>query len=197
MIESIRIWILNIVTIIIFISFLEILMPNGNMKKYLNLVLGFIVMIVILNPIINLLKNNLYLEDELFSISQEFNQNEYQFIANNIEMIQREQLNSLYKDNLKREIQNRIESRYEVDVVRIDIDIEKKGDKGLGKIKEIRLDLAERKQNVEEDEIPIVSINVMEEDNTDEKKNDVAIAKKIKEDISNIYNINDSNIIVN
>jgi stage III sporulation protein AF len=49
-------WILNIVTLSIFIILIEILIPSGKIKKVVNLVTGFILVIALINPILSLFK---------------------------------------------------------------------------------------------------------------------------------------------
>ncbi len=51
MIDLLKGWILNIVTISIFIVLIEILVPSGKMKKFVNLVSGFILIIAIIKPV--------------------------------------------------------------------------------------------------------------------------------------------------
>lgn len=49
--EIIREWVKNIFIIIVAISFVEILLPHGNMKKYLNFIFSLIIMAIILSPL--------------------------------------------------------------------------------------------------------------------------------------------------
>lgn len=204
MIENVRQWIINITTVIVFISFIEILMPNGAMKKYLNLVLGFVVILIILNPIINTVENKNYIEDELFEISNSINQNEYIFASSNIENIQREQLLSLYKSKIKSDMKGRLESKYEVEIIDVNIDVEDSKE-DTGKIKKIHLKLEKRNRDIEgskinNSQIPIISINISEENDNIAKENrdaGIAIKDQIRKEISQVYDIEDSSIIIN
>ncbi len=54
MIEFIRQWVINIVTLVLFVVIVEMLLPGGKMKKYISLVTGTILIIVIINPLIGL-----------------------------------------------------------------------------------------------------------------------------------------------
>lgn len=47
-------WILSIVVIIMFLSLVDILLPNNSLKKYAKLAMGLIVIIIIITPIFNL-----------------------------------------------------------------------------------------------------------------------------------------------
>lgn len=203
MIEIIKDWIINIVTVIIIISFLEILMPDSKMKKYINLILGFIVMLVILGPIIDALDNDGALEQDVFMISSELNKNEYAFMNSNIENRQTEQLAALYKERIKKDIVYRVESKYNVKVTEVHIQIEDSSQDEIGEIKKLQLAVIDNSDELKEDTIPIVKIDVSNNDmdetnlnNADIKQEEINIAlrKKIKEDISNIYNLNEKNV---
>jgi len=194
MIEILKIWIINIITIIVFISFIEILMPNSKMKKYLNLVLGFIVMLVILNPLINIINSKVDLEDEFYKISRDLKKEEYVFVSNNIENKQKQQLISLYEDRLKTDVVNRIESKYDVNVLEIDINLEK-SEENLGEIKKLKLSVIEK-----EKVMPIVKIDIFKDENDEESEKhgvDMELKEKIRKDISNIYKVKNTRIIVN
>ncbi|SHJ49094.1 stage III sporulation protein AF [Paramaledivibacter caminithermalis] len=205
MIEDIKLWIKNIVMVIILVSFLDILIPDGKIKKYLNLILGFIVMIIILSPIIDFLNSNENLENEVFKISSKLDKKEYSFINSNIENKQVEQLSSLYKNRIKEDIVYRVESKYDVKVTKVNIELENSKDGKFGEIKSLELSLADRNTKLNENAIPIVKIDVINNEqntgtnnNSNEDNNiDTDLRKKIKEDISNIYNLNEIKVVVN
>lgn len=205
MIESLKIWIKNIVMVIIFVSFLEILMPDGKIKKYLNLILGFIVMLIILNPIIDFLNNNGELENEVFKISSELNKKEYSFINTNIENKQMEQLACLYKNRIEEDIVYRVESKYDVKVTKVNVEIEESTKEKMGDIKRLELSVMGKTEKTNEEAIPIVKIDIsnseqedIPKENVNQDKNpNISLRKKIQEDISNIYNLNDDNVVVN
>lgn len=205
MIEGIKVWIKNIVTVIILISFLEILIPEGKIKKYLNLIFGFIVMLIILNPLIDLLNNNDELENEVFKISSEMSKKEYSFINSNIENKQMEQLASLYKNRIKEDIVYRVESKYDVKVTRVYVEIEDSTEDKMGEIKRLELSVTDKTDKPKEEAIPIVKIDVSNNEQNDTQKDNAnenidtnkGLRKKIQEDISNIYNLNDESVVVN
>ncbi|MFO7818720.1 MAG: stage III sporulation protein AF [Halanaerobacter sp.] len=62
MIEQIKIWVKNIVLIILFANFIEMLLPNSKFRGYIRVVIGFFVILVMIVPLIELLNFRL---DEL------------------------------------------------------------------------------------------------------------------------------------
>lgn len=56
-IETLKGLVTTLVTILIFISAVELIAPNNKMKKYIKFVLGLILTSVILNPILQFVSN--------------------------------------------------------------------------------------------------------------------------------------------
>lgn len=51
-----REWVKNVFMIIVTISFVEMILPSGNMKKYIRFIFSLITMAIILSPIAILLE---------------------------------------------------------------------------------------------------------------------------------------------
>ncbi|OOM80017.1 stage III sporulation protein AF [Clostridium sp. BL-8] len=56
-IETLKSIVINLVTVLIFISAVELMAPDNKMKKYIKFVLGLILITAILNPILKLVSN--------------------------------------------------------------------------------------------------------------------------------------------
>lgn len=54
MMEALRNWVVNICTTVIFMTAVEMILPENKMKKYAKFVLGLILIAVLINPIIKL-----------------------------------------------------------------------------------------------------------------------------------------------
>ena len=54
MIEALKVWVANITIAVFFITAVEMILPDNNMKKYAKFVLGLMLIVVILNPIIKI-----------------------------------------------------------------------------------------------------------------------------------------------
>lgn len=57
--ETIRIIVKSLVVIIIFAAFLEIILPRSDMKRYVNLIIGLIVIIAVLNPFLTVINKGI------------------------------------------------------------------------------------------------------------------------------------------
>ena len=68
MIEQIKIWVKNIVLIILLANFIEMLLPNSKFRGYIRVVIGFFVILVIIVPFIELL--NFRVDDLNLSLIQ-------------------------------------------------------------------------------------------------------------------------------
>lgn len=97
--QNIEQWILNIVTLSIFIVVLEILIPSGKTKKFVNIVSGFILIIAIMNPLISILAKGIDINDFEISSQTQINSNE---IENNSKLLTQEQNKQIVQEYRKR-----------------------------------------------------------------------------------------------
>lgn len=53
MLAAITIWVKNIILIVLFASFMELLLPNTSMKRFIRVIMGIFIMLAILNPLLH------------------------------------------------------------------------------------------------------------------------------------------------
>ncbi|MBK5241307.1 stage III sporulation protein AF [Clostridium sp.] len=58
MIELLKVWVTNITIAVFFITAVEMILPDNNIKKYAKFVLGLILIVVIINPLMKILDKN-------------------------------------------------------------------------------------------------------------------------------------------
>lgn len=110
MIEAIREWIIGIVVTIIFMSIVDLALPDNSFKKYARLATGLIVIITILSPVFKLFKGGISIEKyiegytESLSIDKEIDTSQVDAMVNT-ETIR------LFKDNLKAKIEGDVLSQ--------------------------------------------------------------------------------------
>lgn len=198
----IREWVITIISIIIFIAFVEILIPNSNYKRYINVIVGLLLMVVILTPLTKFINGEVDFESEIFKISNRLELSTAQNRINNIQYNNNEAVITLYKNEIGTQIKNHIEQNTECTVDKVSVEIEDDNNSPqFGLIKNIDIILKEKINDSEsaDKKIKPVQINVPTEKNSNNtvKANSILINNEedlIKKDIGNLYNISGDNI---
>ncbi|WP_352404419.1 stage III sporulation protein AF [Sporanaerobacter acetigenes] len=160
-IEFIKDWIVDIVYMSIFISFLEIVLPRGNMKRFIDMIIGFLIIIVVINPFIKFINKDIDIERNIFTNMNRFN---IEYTENDsIEDLQQNQITSVYINKIKEDIKDQVEYNFGYKVIDLNVLIvEDMEDKDYGQIRKIELILEDRKDENIKDE------NIIKVDNTKE-----------------------------
>ncbi|MBR3614939.1 MAG: stage III sporulation protein AF [Clostridia bacterium] len=171
MILEIKKWCEGIIVAVILCIIIECLIPNGNNKKYIKVVIGIYIMYVILNPILNLFEYEIDLQN-IFKT-----ENNFEEVSNNLD----NQIKDVYilgiEENIKSEITN---LGYEVSNIKIFVDI------SYQNIEKIELQI-KNKKNTNTILVEPIEIN-------DKKINDADYAQ-IKKFISENYFVKEENIL--
>lgn len=193
MINEISLYIKSIAFFIIFMAFIEIVLPNGKYRSYINLVLGIILIIMMIQPVNKLLyKFNISIDNEILNAnyeldksiiekeSQYYNEKQKEIILNSFRDKIKEQITYLLEDyavvsNIEIEL---ISNENNIQIEKIFIDIKKFNISDKNKIKPIVID-----ENINNNNL---------NDNSDE--NNIKILKNI---ISDFYNLSIDNIYIN
>ncbi len=203
MIEFVKSWITNIVVVIFFIAFIEILLPTSNMKKYINMILGLLIIIVIINPIIKLMSSDININREVFYNLQSYNTFEMERESKYVES-QNQQITEVYKKKLENEISEFVKTDIDYDVLDVKISInENIKAKDFGEITGIEVYLGtknnnnnQNQHNIKIDEIERVAVNT---DKTNISQNDKVNSPGFEEiiaSISSYYKVPKEKIII-
>lgn len=209
MIEFLKTWANQIIVAVIIATIFEMLLPNGNNKKYIKMIIGLYVLFIIIQPIItkvtgdNLDISNFnydkYLDEGVLETSSQ------DFEDNNSKLIKQ-----AYIDNIKNDMKTKIKQKgYEVISLNIDI-IENKSLDTYGTIENINLELKKieeeetKKESSNTIKVENVDINISNSSNnsnTDKIEEKLKISEKEKTEIieylSNEYSIDKKNITIN
>lgn len=110
MLEKFNLWIEAIIVAIAITSIIEMLLPEGNNKKYIKIVCSIYILFTIVNPILNL--NKIKIED--FKIAKE---------TINVSSYNAEVITEIYIKTYENEIKNKlIEEGYNLSSVRLNLD---------------------------------------------------------------------------
>ena len=70
--EFISSWVKDIVLLFVIITLVDLVMPKGSMRRYINFVVGFLIIFTVINPFVNLTNIDFKLDREVFKNSQVF-----------------------------------------------------------------------------------------------------------------------------
>ncbi len=139
MINAIREWIIGIIVTIIFMSIIDLVLPDNSFRKYAKLATGLIVIIAILSPVFKLFKGGInlegYIEGYVNNLSSSGGVDTSQVAAD----VDKETI-IVFKENLKNKIEEDVLSylKKNCQVTSLDIDEDTSG-KSFGKIKYIEI----------------------------------------------------------
>lgn len=199
-------WLQGIIISVIVATIIEMILPNGNTKKYVKVVLGIYVVFNIITPIINEFTNSNFELSSIINIEEYTKKMDtYEVSSNNIEKSNEENIKQIYISNLKNDITAKLEEK-EYSVKKVDIEIE---NNETYKIKNVELSLSKKEAKEEQEtknevvisEIEKVEIQVGEKkkDDAKEEKSDLTESEKkeIKKYLSSVYEIKEKQITIN
>lgn len=101
--EFIKLWLKDIVVLFLVISLIDLIMPKGKMKRYIDFIIGILIIFTIINPLTRINNINLDLDSALIDFDKQI------LIENSLIDLQDEQVREIYTKNLKRKIQEVME----------------------------------------------------------------------------------------
>ena len=201
MIKFINSWAQGIILAVIIATIIEIIIPEGNNKKYVKTVIGLYILFIIIYPLITKISNNKFNFDSIIAkTSKEVSMYDSK-VANSIET--NTYIENTYKNNLKEKIKEKIEEKGYT-VLDFNIYIETQNEDIYGQINSIVLKLqkANKEQNTIKGVNKIEEINVNIKNNkTEDLKTEKELTdseiKSIKEYLNNMYSIEEERIHIN
>ncbi len=178
--EYIKEWLNNVTMYLIFTIVINVIIANKSYKKYVDLIVGFVFILILLNPINKIFKTNFNdLSKEIEKYEQKIEERKESINYEHIKADNQKIIAEIYRNNLKEQLIDLIKSNYkDINIIYAKIIIEEGAD-NVGDIRSI--DVTARVKS---------EIN----DKTQDGKN---IEEKLKKLIKNFYNIVDENIHVN
>ena len=146
MINAIKEWSLHLAGIIIFGSVCEMILPSGSLKKYVNIVLGIILILAMTQPLSRLLGFN------TSEIVDEIDRHNAYVSHSQMDDIQKEQIINLYCKNLNADIEKTIQNVNENHNIKVNTEVEQDNIESFGEISCINIE-AEITGDEEKEEI--------------------------------------------
>ncbi len=221
MVEWISDWAESIIVAVIIATIIEMLLPEGNSKKYIKVVIGVYVLFTIITPIINKFTGEKVDISDILDLDTYIAEvNASVKMQNTIQDNNQSSIMGMYSSGIKDDIKAKIEAKgYIVNDVDIDIaddesyiierivlDLEKEGKKEEADNNIDAKNSGNEENKVEEVEIvnkvEISLVSNAEEDkveNENNKKNELSNSEKneLKEYLSGVYEVDEDKITIN
>ena len=116
MLGGIKMWVITILIATFIINIVNMILPDSKLKPYINLVLNFIFIFIVLTPIINLFSGNMSLEDKILKSMEKYNKEYVQSMSQLSDKTGNKSLTNSYENGLKEVLKLKLdEYGYEVD----------------------------------------------------------------------------------
>lgn len=209
MVEWISTWAQGIIVAVIIATIIEMILPNGNCKKYIKVVIGIYILFTIVSPIITKVTGNNFNISEELNLDKFYEEADSKSIYNELNENNSDNIRNIYIANLKTDIESKLKNKNYY-VVSCEIEIENEETYEISKVnltleKDINVQQnTEENNNVvnniaEVNEINIqISQNTQNSENKDNKRNLTMYEKnEVKEYLQETYDIKKENIIIN
>lgn len=123
MVDFINSWAKGIIVAVIIATIIELILPEGNNKKYVKTILGIYILFVIIYPLISKISSkNITAQDLIQNATDEMNKYESN---SNISIETNAYVEKTYKQNLQEDIKNNCDEKgYNVENINIEIETE-------------------------------------------------------------------------
>lgn len=205
MISFLKTWINQIILAVIITTIIEMILPNGNNKKYIKMVIGLYILFTIIQPIITKLTGN-SIDISNFDYKKYFNSDVLETSLEDFENNNSKLIKQAYINNIKEDIENKIKQKgYELINCNISI-IDDENKETYGTIQSISLKLKKQTNKSEEissNIIKVENISVTTNNNTlntnilEESDISSGEKKKIIQYLSEEYSIDIKSIVIN
>lgn len=194
MINAMSTWAKSIILAVIVSTIIQMILPEGNNKKYIKTVIGLYILFTIISPIISKISGG----NSTIDVSKYENYFNVESTTTASANVIDKNLDNTYTSSIKADIKNRMKQKgYKVNS--IDANIELKNEESYGTINSLKISL-EREENNNNSNIQAVNkIEIKISNNTNEvKQNNLTSMEKqeIKNYLSETYSIKKENIEV-
>ena len=189
-------WIQGIIIAVIIGTIIEMLLPDGNCKKYVKVVIGVYILFSIVSPVITKVTGIEFRVSDIYDINT-YIEVSAKSSQENIENSQQNQIKQVYITNLKNDMKQKIQEKgYSVKSLTLEISNDEQYT-----LKKIFAQVTKRK-NEENNEVKGVNeINITISNTTENIEEDISISTKEQNDLkaylSGIYNLEEKNININ
>ncbi|WP_332697960.1 stage III sporulation protein AF [Halalkalibacter lacteus] len=120
-------WLTNIILLILLATILELMLPNSNMQRYVKMVVGLLLLVVMLQPILSIFTEDV--DEWLFSLSRETERTE-QSLNDSINLQKREielgvsaYILEQVAVQLERQVRETLEDQHSLEIKQVDVEL--------------------------------------------------------------------------
>lgn len=186
-------WIQGIIIAVIIGTIIEMLLPDGNCKKYVKVVIGVYILFSIVSPVITKVTGNEFRVSDIYDINT-YIEVSTKSSQENIENSQQNQIKQVYITNLKNDMKQKIQEKgYSVKSLTLEISNDEQYT-----LKKIFAQVSKRKNEENNGVKGVNEINITISNTTENIEGDISISTKEQNDLkaylSGIYNLEEKNI---
>nr|WP_269144018.1 stage III sporulation protein AF [Clostridium guangxiense] len=186
-------WIVTICTAVVFITAVEMILPDNKMKSYGKFVMGLMLMVVIMTPIIKILNKNINIDEYINKAEKSFSaENNYKSSIENYKTKDEEDTKKQFKENLEATCTKILKEKFPDADYSASVEISEDEDSKVLAIKSISIGVKEK--GIEK--ISKIQIGKNSERTTSTQNLNDSEKEKIKNFISNEINVSDKDINV-
>lgn len=190
----------NIVVIVLLATFLDMLLPNTNLRRFIKVIMGLFIMVTILNPIINIFNQEATISAWDFNLQENEDVDSILEKGKKISSDQNAEAAIEYKKRIEKQIEAMVHLIPEVDRVNCTAELASTEDlKNMGQIEKVFLEiyLGTSKTKDQDQLVDPVKIDLGQSQEKEGKKEEVnksAIKSKVINLVSNYYSISEEDI---
>lgn len=201
MMEFLKSWVLNIVALGLLIVVFEIIAPSGKIKKFINLIAGFILIIAVINPFVSFFSKGFSFKDVQLTDSNALDQKEMEQQSKNADEKQKQQIVEVYKSRIKNRIEDTVKGLDGVSDAKANIVIDEDYEsESFGSVKGVSLEIINAPSDKDIKPVSKVSRVEIGKDKQaveETKEIDMDLKNKIEEKLSRLFDIDKSSIAIN
>lgn len=203
MIEILKIWVMNIVVVIFFLLISDILLPDSNIKQYIKVIIGLLVILIIIKPLLNIKSINSNFEDIYIETAAFLETDNYEKDVETLNTYQKEKALTLYEDYIKKIVIDAVSRELKVDekAVHVEIRTDNKKVPGLSMAQQVHITINDKVGNTNVESVKKVHIldskKVINEDEKEYNFNEKTYAEDVKNIITKLLPIGKDNIKIN
>ncbi|GAA4709868.1 stage III sporulation protein AF [Brevibacillus fulvus] len=128
--EWLTIWLKKIILLVLLAAFLDLILPNTTMQRYVRMVMGLILLMTIISPVFSLF--HLPVDElalKLDRYQQQINrpdQTEWKALADKLLSEQDQQVDHYVKQQVQTAVQSQVKQQFGLDVDKVDVKIEQR-----------------------------------------------------------------------